>query len=123
VNGDVELTMNSGDSGYALEKLSSAVHSLAVGRGDVRERLRAAHLTFHPVQERDFPDHLKERWRWIKSELTKFGPVQDEGGKVLEGSVDHTLSRIKNSTGAKIAEAIVSLQYELESYLRSKREF
>lgn len=113
--------MSTESSGYALEKLSAAVHSLAVGRGDVRERLRTAFMSFHPVQERDFPDHLKEKWRWIKAELTKFGPVEEQGGKVLEGSVDHTLRRIKNSTGKKIAEAIVNLQSELDSYLKNKR--
>lgn len=113
--------MSTGDPGYALEKLSAGTHALAVGRGDVRDRLRAAYLEFYPVQERDFPDHLKEKWRWIKSELTKFKSVTDESGKVLQGAADHTLSRIKNSTGQQIAEAIVSLQSELENHLRSDK--
>jgi uncharacterized protein YjbJ (UPF0337 family) len=113
--------MSSGSPGYALEKLSTAVHSLAVGKGDVRNRLRGAFMSFHPVQESDFPEHLKAKWRWIKGELTKFGPIVDDDGKVVDGSVDHTLSRIKNSTGRRIAEAIVSLQSELDSYLRHER--
>ena len=78
-------------------------------------------MSFHPVQESDFPDHLKGKWRWIKGELTKFGPIVGDDGKVVEGSVDHTLSRIKNSTGQRIARAIVHLQSELESYLRCER--
>lgn len=112
--------MNTGDAGYALQKLSLGVYELAVGSEGVRKRLRYAYLAFHPIQERDFPDHLKEKWRWIRSELTKFGPIMD-GDSVLEGAVDHTLRRIKNSTGVKIAKAIVSLEDELEGYLREQQ--
>lgn len=113
--------MDDGSPGYALEKLSAAVHILATGTGDVRDRLGHAFISFHPVQERDFPEPLREEWRWVKSQLTRFGPLYGPEGKVSVGSVEHTLSRIKNSTGAKIAAKIVHLQEELECYLRKDR--
>lgn len=110
-----------GSPGYALEKLSIALRSLATGAGDVRNRLRSAYLTFHPVKERDFPPHLQADWRWVMAQLTRFGPIMNHKGEVGTGSVDHTLSRIKNSTGTKIAEKIFDLHTELESWIRENR--
>jgi hypothetical protein len=106
-----------GDSNYALEKLSLAVHDLAVGQGDVRRRLKNAYLEFHPVSKDDFPPHLRDDWDWIIKQLTRFGPIRHADGKVIIGAVDNTMSRIKNSTGTKIAEKIVALQSELEDYV------
>jgi hypothetical protein len=54
------------DSRYALEKLSHAVSYLAVGPGDLRERLKTAYMEFHPVSEDDFPPHLQADWNWVK---------------------------------------------------------
>lgn len=101
------------DSYYALEKLNQAVRLLAIGEGDVRSRLNEAYLVFHPVQERDFPDHLKKDWMWICEQLTRFEPPYEGRGRV-----EYTLSKIQNRTGRKIAERIVTLYHELESYLR-----
>jgi hypothetical protein len=110
--------MTSGDPGYAHQKLTLAVHSLAVGAGDVRSRLRDAFLILHVIHEQDFPDSLKNQWRWIKLQVTKFGPREDEIGHIYQGSIDNTLGRIKNSTGTKIAAAIVALEGDLEGYLK-----
>ena len=110
-----------GRSSYALEKLSLAVHYLAVGPGDVRQRLKTAYMEFHVVSEDDFPEHLRDDWQWIIAQLIRFGPVRHADGTIFVGALENTLSRIKNSTGAKIAERIVSLQAELESYLEDDR--
>jgi len=110
--------MTSGDPGYAHQKLALAVHALAVGAGDVRSRLRNAFLILHVIHERDFPDSLKDKWRWIKSQVTRFGPRKDESGHIYVGSIDNTLGRIKNSTGTKIAAAIYTLEGDLEGYLK-----
>jgi hypothetical protein len=117
---DREVKM-SGDSNYALEKLSLAVFYLAIGQGDVRRRLKSAYMKFHPVTRDDFPPHLRDDWDWIINQLTRFGPVNHPDGTVVIGSVDNTLNRIKNSTGAKVAEKIVSLQSELEDYVAKER--
>jgi len=110
--------VDSGDPGHAHQKLALAVHALAVGAGDVRSRLRNAFLILHVIHERDFPEALKGKWRWIDSQVTKFGPREDETGHIYMGSIDNTLGRIKNATGTKIAAAIVALEGDLEGYLR-----
>ena len=111
-----------GDSNYALEKLSLAVHYLAVGEDEVRKRLKSAFMEFHPVTKDDLPPHLREDWKWIINQLTRFGPVRHADGTVFVGAVDNTLSKIRKSTGAKIAQKIVTLASELEDYVTQERE-
>jgi len=98
---------------YAREKLFSAIETLATLSGDVRSRLFAAYSAFHPLREDDFPDELKEDWRWIERSLTKFGPIYNYKGEVVVGSVEKTLKRIRNRTGEKIARRLFHLFYEL----------
>lgn len=105
--------MHNNQYGYAVEKLTSAIAVLISHPGDARARLYSAFLTFHTLQERDFPPHLVKKWQWIIKELTKFGPLVDLNGKVWRGSVEHTMSRIRNSTASKIIKMINELYWEL----------
>jgi hypothetical protein len=114
------LLKTNSHSSYALEKLSSAVYYLAIGGGNIRSRLKTAYLEFHPVSVDDFPLHLQSDWKWIIAQLTRLGPVRDEDGVIRFGAIDHTLSKIRNSTGSEIAQRIVSLQSELEVYLQNE---
>ncbi len=109
------------DPTYALSKLSNAVYYLAIGEGDVRDRLKTAYEEFHPVSEDDFPPTLRADWRWIKGQLIRMGPVRRQDGSIRMGALDNTLSRIRNSTGAKIAKRIIKLQYDLEDHLREEK--
>jgi hypothetical protein len=105
---------------YAQEKLYVAMRSLATGHGDVRARLVEAFISFHTLKEEDFPLKYREDWKWIKTQLTKHGPIYDYKGRVYKGSVENTMSKIKNSTGRKIATKIVDIGYDLltnEKYL------
>ena len=98
---------------YAYEKFTDALHSLATGAHDVRQRLRFAYMQFHPVQKRHLPDNLQDDYQWVLTQLTKFGPLVGRDGKVLRGSVEETLNRIRNSTGSKIAERILHIYHQL----------
>ena len=51
-------------------------------------------------------------------QLTRYGPIFDYKDEVRIGSVEHTMRRIKNKTGAKIARKIYNLneQLHLEKY-------
>jgi hypothetical protein len=91
--------------------------SLATGAGDVRERILTAYSSFHPLKESDFPEHLREDYKWVMAQLTKYGPVYDHNGNVRVGSVENTLRHIKNSTGVKIANKLLFLYHELNSYV------
>lgn len=105
---------------YTREKLYVAMHTLASGRGDVRARLLSAFMSFHTLNEDDFPEEYKKDWEWITKQLTKFGPLLDHKGEVWRGSVENTMNKIKNSTGEKIAEKIFNIGWELhtnEKYL------
>ena len=105
---------------YAQEKLYVAIRSLATGQGDVRARLVDAFMTFHPLKEEDFPPKYRADWKWIHNQLTKHGPVYDYKGRVYKGSVENTMSKIKNNTGRKIATKIFDIGYDLltnEKYL------
>ena len=100
---------------YVYEKFNSALRSLAIGPGDVRKRLRAAFYYLHPLTEQDFPDYLQKDYRWIMQQLYRLGPAKDRHGNVTENALDNTLSRIRNSTGSKIAEQIFYIYFELNS--------
>lgn len=99
--------------GYAVEKLTTTIRYLATGPGDARQRLARAFLIFHTLGEEDFPPEARARWNWVKQQLTKFGPLMHPDGTVWRGSVEHTMSRIRKKTGAKIAEAIYDLYWEV----------
>jgi hypothetical protein len=111
--------MATGSPAYAHEKLLVALESLATGAGDVRERLASAFLSFHPVREDDFPPRLRSDWRWVMHQLTRYGPLVDENGKVYRGSVENTMQKIKRVTGVRIAKKLLHLYHELDAHVRS----
>ena len=98
---------------YTREKLSVALHSLATGPGNVRERLLTAYMEFHTLTPEDFPEEFKDDWRWITYQITRFGPLEGPNGEIWQGSAEHTLTRIRNKTGVKIADKIYELQWKL----------
>src|ERR1051325_7646687 len=83
---------------YAQEKLLGAMFSLAAGPGDVRARLADAYWGFHTLGEQHFPPEMQKDWAWVTAQLQRYVPVLDHKEQVRKGAVDHTMSRIKNST-------------------------
>ncbi len=90
---------------------------MAIGSGDVRKRLKTACMELIRVSEDDLPEDLRDDWRWIHNQITRFGPVFHSDGTVYAGTLDNALSKIKNTIGAKIAERIFVLERELRSRL------
>jgi len=78
-------------------------------------------MEFHPLKEADFPPKLQKHYRWVMKQLTKRGPMFDHKGEVYRGSVEHTLSHMRNSTGSKIAERLLMLHDRVEEALRIRR--
>jgi len=101
---------------YAKRLIDEATHELCTGPNDVRSRLKSAYEHIYVLNEKNFPDDLKDKWTNIHSELSKFGPWNNSEGKQIEGAIPHTLRRIKNSTGSKIANLIWELYEELKEY-------
>lgn len=101
---------------YYEGKFCLAVRDLATGPGDVRERLRgAAPSLLFVVQSRNLPEPLRAHWEWSQSQLTR-RPARHKH----EGTLDSTLAKMKNATGAKIAERIVDVAAALHQ-LKSRR--
>jgi hypothetical protein len=96
---------------YVIEKLTNALNILATGSGDVRERVADAVVACHTLRERDFPDGLRDDWRWIFNEATKLGPDEDPSGRIWAGSAHNTMRNRRKSTGRKIAQRIWSLYW------------
>ena len=95
------------------EKIYAAVYKLAVAEGDVRERLSGAYWYLRQLSPEEIPDNLREEFVDIVQSLTRRGPELGPNGAIYNPAHVHTLSRMKNSTGRKIAERIVRLSREL----------
>jgi hypothetical protein len=98
---------------YTRQNLFSAISILSTSPGDVRSRINNAYKAFNPLKSSHFPDELKKDWEWIIHSMTKYGPKMNYKNEIELGSVEHTMRRIKNSTGTKIAGKIFDLFYEL----------
>lgn len=108
---------------YAYEKFSDALYSLATGPYDVRQRLRSAYWHLRPVNKKHLPEHLHDDYQWVLNQLTRFEPATGRDGKVLRGAVEETLSRIRNTTGSKIAERILHIYHQLNwLYMEGKEK-
>ncbi|ENS5564617.1 hypothetical protein [Vibrio cholerae] len=99
---------------YVKRHIKDAVECLCIGEGDVRSRLKAANDVTCNLVDHHFPEELLPIWEKIQGKLTKYGPCKDSQGKIAEGSVSHTLRRIRNSTASEIASLILQLHYLLE---------
>ena len=91
------------------EKFHAALYRLAVGEGDVRDRLRSAYRYLRMLSEDEVPPELREEWTSILLALTRHGPEIGPDGEIYQSAIDHTMSRVKNSTGRAIAERIYAL--------------
>ena len=103
-------------------RVSVAVETLCIGKGDVRSRLEMALISLVPLREQDFPVALRDKFRNIIQEATRYdasdlderyplpygkSPTQEQG------TIQATMRRIRRHTGAKIAQDIWNLYQEL----------
>ena len=96
------------------EKFHAARYRLAVGEGDVRDRLRGAYRYLRMLSEDEVPPRLRDEWKSILNALTRHGPEVGPDGEVYRRAIDNTMSRIRNSTGRAIAERICALVREID---------
>jgi len=100
---------------YIREKLNHAIECLATGKGNIKQRLEDAYYIYHPLLTDDFPKALQKDYEWVIKEMTKFGPKLKDDGTVFKGAVPHTMQRIRNNTGEKIAKRIYFLYCEMNN--------
>jgi hypothetical protein len=87
----------------------NAERRLAIGEGDVRGRLRSAFKPLRMLREEEVPIEMRSDFLWVMRQLTRLGPEVGPDGTMYKTAVDHTMSRIRNITGRKIAERIYKL--------------
>ena len=105
---------------YALEKLGSAVQSMATDPADIKTRLWHAYLIFHTLSEKDFADEYKEDWNFINNKLKTEEPSYDQKGDVTTGRVQNTLSKLSENSCIAIAEKITFLETRLRHELNEQ---
>ena len=115
---DTEVAWN--HAVYMLGKLTDVVNALVVGGGDVRSRLREATPSLLALLPDMFPETegIRARIERALSTLTKYhDPLEyAERPRNWPGSkFDHTLSRIRNSTGSKIASDLFGAWMDLDA--------
>jgi hypothetical protein len=92
------------DENYAREKFNEAIHVLATSAANLRWRLYAAFMAFHPVRDEYFTQTEDlEDYQFIVRELTSPGPMSETS---LEGVPDDKCE--------EIAERILKLRESLE---------
>ena len=106
-----------------ISRVTAAVETLCIGKGDVRSRLEsAAEDQLIPLREQDFPVALRNKFRRIMDAATQYDASDLDKSIPLpfgkshtqyEGTVQATMRRIRRRTGARIAHDIWSLYREL----------
>lgn len=100
-----------GQAEDVVQRLYLAVKYLCIAKGDVRSRVKGAVEELIFLREESFPEHLKEDFIWIKTQASRYAQKDYEQG----GKIEATMRRIKNSTGAEIAERIFKLYADVQN--------
>ncbi|WP_261799770.1 hypothetical protein, partial [Vibrio alginolyticus] len=100
---------------YVKCRIDDAVEELCIGAGDARSRLLSANEATSSLLDIHFPEELLGDWRSIQERMTKSGPRTNFEGKMVEGAVAHTMTKIQNKTASKIAADILKLHKKLQS--------
>ena len=95
---------------YASEKFIGFTRSLAIGKGDARERLIRAFWTFNVIRPDDLPPPLRKHLAWVYSQISR-RPARHR----FEGHVEATVNTMKTVTAAKILERLVDLADAIEA--------
>lgn len=103
------------------EKFNAAVYYLAVGEGNVRARLRHAYAQLRRLREDEVPAPLRAEWRSILNALTVRGPQRSSSGDIQKDALEHTLDRMRNTSGRRIAERIYAMVGHAEELLAVRR--
>lgn len=107
------------DIRYARAKFGNAVHGMAVGRGNIKDRLYGAFMELVAVVERDIPPHLLDDYRWVRTELTKKegkvrGLVDGQLVVGVEGRIGATLKTMRFARAEQIARRICYIADRLD---------
>lgn len=98
------------------ELLENIIYILATGKNDIRDRLKLARTEIAELDVSMLPVQYKKDWQWIEKKLTSFSPQYSFKGDLIFGSIEVTLTKIRNSTAQEIAFRIWKLYDEMKAY-------
>lgn len=102
---------------YADEKYMVAAHLMATGVGRIQDRLMSAVMSFHTLQQDDFPD--PEMWTEHESIMEAFTTVRDDAHG--RGYFQATLDRMPDEDGRELADRIWNLRSRIEDAVEEQR--
>ncbi len=94
------------------EILATIIQYLATANGDMRERLKNISVEIVQLDADNFPEDLQKKWKYIKTTLTTYPEIYNYNGEQVLGSMENTLTHIKNKTACKVAENLYDLYEE-----------
>ena len=94
------------DMHKALEEVNRALRDLAIGRGDIHQRLADAGINIVAIRMDGDLEGYDGRINDLRGKLLRHGPVPDSVAKM---SIDEAKD---------VAGEILALHYELEDYIR-----
>lgn len=103
----------------AEERLQLAVRALAVGAGEIKERLTAAFIHMSPLREGDVPEELRSDLLWVRGKLLKNPPKLlrgIDGGRVRRfsrGRLGATVPHMRIASAVQVAERICYMESRL----------
>lgn len=93
------------------ERVYLAVKELCIGGSDVRGRLVTSVNILMALSPDEFPEEIREDFNWVIQQSTKYKSDIPE----YKSDLQVTMTRIKNSTGKKIAERIFNIYSRVQS--------
>jgi hypothetical protein len=105
--------------GLANERFNLAVRALAVGPGEIKQRLAAAFIHISVLREGDVPTELQPDLLWVRGKLLKNPPKVMrgiEGGTVRQFSIGRlgaTVPYMRIVSAVQVAERICYLEARL----------
>ncbi len=105
------MTIDKHTRRYVIEKLTNAMDCLLTHQGDARARILGCHTCFGTLKEDDFPEELRDDWRYVVNTISSRGPQYTPDGEVFRGSIEMTMRACKNSTAAKVIERLKKLYW------------
>lgn len=96
--------------GYSYEKMSNAVHTLAVGLGSLQQRIADAYLySIIHVKRDELPENTLAKFDKMDRTMHSGTPIGDEG------LINASARNLTDNEASEVAEAILFIADEVES--------
>ncbi|MFT5250542.1 MAG: hypothetical protein ACJAUV_001016 [Flavobacteriales bacterium] len=109
------------DYNYLMEKYSTLIYGLTIGRGNIKARLKENTVFLHMTFSLEFPEELQIQKEEIIMRLTKF-PAIIKNNEIVISSYDVTISKCRYNTVVELTKLIANLYLDLSNLKKSSAE-